>query len=50
LEIDERNRIVNYEMISGDSHIDLSWLPPDLFAANAFGRIPIESPRKIGAS
>jgi hypothetical protein len=21
--------------ISGDSHIDLSWLPPDLFVANA---------------
>jgi hypothetical protein len=30
LEIGEKNRIVNYEMISGDSHIDLSWLPPDL--------------------
>jgi hypothetical protein len=27
LEIGEKNRIVNYEMISGDSHIDLSWLP-----------------------
>jgi hypothetical protein len=42
--------MVNYEMISGDSHIDLSWLPPDLFTANAFGRIPNESLRKIWAS
>jgi hypothetical protein len=50
LEIGERNRIVNYEMISGDSHIDLSWLPPDLFTAKASGRIPNESLRKIWAS
>ncbi len=42
-----KNRIVNYEMISGDSHIDLSWLPADLFTANALGRIPNESLRKI---
>jgi len=42
--------MVNYEMISGDSHIDLSWLPADLFTANAFGRIPNEPPRKIWAS
>ena len=28
---------MNYEMISGDAHIDLARQPPDLFAANAFG-------------
>jgi len=26
---------MRYEMISGDCHIDLCWLPPDLFASNA---------------
>lgn len=26
---------VRYELISADCHIDLGWLPPDLFVANA---------------
>jgi hypothetical protein len=26
---------MRYEMISADCHVDLCWLPPDLFTANA---------------
>lgn len=26
---------MDYNMISGDGHIDLKWLPPDLFVSNA---------------
>jgi len=26
---------MRYEMISADCHIDLCWLPPDLFVTNA---------------
>jgi len=26
---------MRYEMISADCHIDLCWLPPDLFTTNA---------------
>ncbi|MGH7099852.1 MAG: hypothetical protein ACREE4_19665 [Stellaceae bacterium] len=26
---------MKYEVISGDCHVDLVWLPPDLFTANA---------------
>jgi len=26
---------MRYEMISGDCHVDLCWLPPDLFVENA---------------
>ncbi|HEY7254120.1 MAG TPA: hypothetical protein VIG37_26780, partial [Methylomirabilota bacterium] len=26
---------MRYEMISADCHLDLCWLPPDLFTANA---------------
>jgi len=47
LENSERTSIVNYEMISGDSHIDLSWLPPDLFAANAPRNLQDRVPRVV---
>ncbi len=30
---------MKYEVISADCHIDLVWLPPDLFTANAPGRL-----------
>ena len=26
---------MNYDVISADGHVDLIWLPPDLFTANA---------------
>ena len=28
---------MRYEMISADCHVDLCWLPPDLFPSNASG-------------
>ena len=34
---------MNYKVISGDSHIDLTWLPADLFVANA----PLEWKDKV---
>ena len=30
-----RRKCMKYEVISADCHIDLCWLPPDLFPANA---------------
>jgi len=30
---------VRYELISADCHVDLCWLPPDLFTANAAARL-----------
>src|SRR5262249_57535798 len=30
-----RRPTMHYEMISADCHIDLCWLPPDLFVGNA---------------
>jgi uncharacterized protein len=39
---------MNYEMISGDSHIDLSWLPADLFVANAQAKLRERAPRVVG--
>jgi predicted TIM-barrel fold metal-dependent hydrolase len=38
---------VNYEMISGDSHIDLSWLPADLFTTNAPRKLQDRVPRVV---
>ncbi len=34
-------------MISGDSHIDLSWLPADLFTANAPRKLQDRVPRVV---
>src|SRR3989449_6451975 len=30
-----RSRAMRYEMISADCHVDLCWLPPELFTVNA---------------
>src|SRR5579859_5663460 len=35
-EISDKIRVASkYKCISADSHLDLNWLPPDLFVANA---------------
>ena len=39
---------MNYELISGDSHIDLSWLPHDLFAGNAPRNLKDRVPHVVG--
>ena len=31
--------IMEYKCISADCHIDLIWLPPDLFTSNASGQM-----------
>ena len=31
---------MKYDVISADCHIDLIWLPPDLFTAQRLGRVP----------
>ena len=30
---------MQYDVISADGHIDLIWLPPDLFTANASAKL-----------
>ena len=30
---------MRYEVISADCHVDLCWLPPDLFTANASAQL-----------
>src|SRR3974377_1391786 len=30
---------MKYDVISADSHIDLIWLPPDLFTSNAYAAL-----------
>src|SRR5688572_28796242 len=38
---------MRYEMISADCHLDLCWLPPDLFTANASGDMRDRMPHVI---
>src|SRR5262249_31617857 len=47
-----RTALMRYEMISADCHVDLCWLPPDLFTQNALpalrDRMPVvvDGPRR----
>ena len=38
---------MDYHVISADCHIDLIWLPPDLFTANASGQMRDRMPYVI---
>ena len=38
---------MDYRVISGDSHIDLTWLPGDLFAENAPAEWKDQVPRVV---
>ena len=38
---------MEYKRVSGDSHIDLSWLPGDLFIDNAPAHLKDEVPRVV---
>jgi predicted TIM-barrel fold metal-dependent hydrolase len=38
---------MKYTLVSGDSHVDLSWLPGDLFSTNAPGHLKDRVPRII---
>jgi predicted TIM-barrel fold metal-dependent hydrolase len=38
---------MKYQVISGDSHIDLGWLPHDLFAANAPSKFQAKAPKVV---
>lgn len=38
---------MEYKVISGDGHIDLKWLPPDLFVSNAPAKWKDQVPRMI---
>src|SRR3989442_11851689 len=40
---------MRYEMISADCHIDLCWLPPDLFVTNASTEWPDRMPHEVDA-
>ena len=35
---------MKYDVISADGHIDLIWLPPDLFSSNASGQMKDRMP------
>ena len=38
---------MDYSLVSGDSHIDLSWLPGDLFVDNAPAHLKDSVPRVV---
>ena len=38
---------MEYTIISGDSHVDLTWLPGDLFASNAPADMAAKMPRVV---
>ncbi len=38
---------MKYQVISGDSHIDLGWLPHDLFATNAPAKFQARAPKVV---
>ena len=38
---------MEYKVISGDSHVDLTWLPGDLFASNAPDSMKAKMPRVV---
>lgn len=42
-----KHEAVKYEVISADCHIDLIWLPPDLFVSNASARFKERMPHVI---
>ncbi len=41
---------MKYEVISADCHIDLIWLPPDLFTSNARGELKDRMPHVVDSS
>ena len=42
-----RMSAMEYTIISGDSHVDLTWLPGDLFASNAPADMAAKMPKVV---